>query len=117
MDTDHPVSQAFITLLNELQTFGLKDVNLYIRLAKTKEMIRLLEEQEVELTDLVLGTMELAQEKKKEFEFGKFTVAERAKWKYSPAVDQLAKKLKETKKYEEENGNAVKEITSYLLVK
>ena len=111
------MQDTFTKLIKELQSMPIRDIGLYEQLKATKGYINVLEERYEELTKIAMDDMKEKGIHKFESDFGKFSIAERAKWKYSENVEQYAETLKSLKKAEEESGVATKEITNYLLVK
>lgn len=80
-----------------------------------KRKKKALEEQESELKDQILKEMEKEGAKKIENEYGTFTVATSAKWKYSEAVEKLKEKMKLEQVKEQQKGVAEKEEVPYLV--
>lgn len=103
--------EKFQEIIAELNAMPMNDVNLYIQYAKVNNMFGVLKERKEELGALIVGEMQLKKELKKEFEFGKFTVASRETWEYS---DDLKAKVDKLKTKEEKKGIAIKKVTNYL---
>lgn len=111
------MQETFVQFLSELTSIGMKDAQLYEQVKITKNAITVLQERYDELSAILLEDLKEKGLSKVETEYGKFTVAERAKWIYSPSIEVLNNNLKDAKKKEEEDGIATKEIINYLLVK
>lgn len=77
--------------------------------------------EKTELLDAVkegiVNHMHKAKKENEVTEFGKFTIAKRKNWIYTPAVDKIKEKLDLAKVKEQENGKAQMEITNYLTFK
>ncbi len=87
------------------------------RYSEIKQQIRSLEDEESLLKDIIIK--EMGEEKVKTYPtvFGKFTVAEKLNWIYSPKVKSLEEKLKIAKIDEQESGRAQVKIKKYLTFK
>lgn len=92
-------------------------MELFKRYAELQKEVK----EKTELLDAVKeGIVNYMHKMKKENEaneFGKFTIAKRKNWVYTPAVDKIKEKLDLAKVKEQENGKAHMEVTNYLTYK
>jgi len=78
---------------------------------------RILEEKKAVLRMSILEDLKKNQRDKVESEYGKFTVAHKITWTYTPAVTQLDERLKIARFKEQEKGLAKATQSDYLLFK
>lgn len=80
---------------------------LFQRYAEIKSQTKVLEAEAEVINEKIVAEMEAEKADKVESDYGQFYFTTRKAYKYSPSVDEIATKLKETKKAEEESGVAV----------
>ena len=90
------------------------DNKLLNEFVKVDAEYKALEKKWEELRFAIVGRMKTENLTKFSHDLGTFTVAQKAVWSYSPAVDKLSERLKITKYKEELKGLAKKKITEYL---
>jgi len=84
------------------------------------EIVALQKEQDEELQtlqDQITGSMMGGDVRQIQTSVGKFTLAERAQWKYTSAIDEMSEQVKKQKKQEEEQGEAKASTLRYLTFK
>lgn len=80
-------------------------------------MQKQLEEEQQELKDQITGHMLDTDVRQIDTVAGRFTLAERAQWKYTNNIDLLNEQLKKQKRWEEEHGEAKASTLRYLTFK
>lgn len=91
--------------------------NVYRRYAEIVELQKQLEDEQQELKDQIIGFMMDKDVRQIDTVAGRFTLAERAQWKYTNNIDLLNEQLKKQKKWEEEHGEAKASTLRYLTFK
>lgn len=81
---------------------------------KVEAELKEIEERHRKLRLSILSDLKASKMESADTAYGTFTVARRAMWKYSKAIDKLMEKVKVAKVKEEQRGTAKKEETEYL---
>lgn len=89
----------------------------YARYAEIVAIQKQLDDELQELKDQITGYMLGQDIRQLETSVGKFTLAERAQWKYTANIDALNEQVKKQKKLEEEQGQAKASTLRYLTFK
>jgi len=93
------------------------DIQIFKDYAEVKRQISALEEQAKLLQGAVMQELEKSGKTKEETEFGRFSIASRKNYKYSPKVEELEEKVELAKIKEREKGIAKVTETHYLMYK